>query len=147
MASTEISLRVANAIGDVAPEAWDGCANPDTAAEAEEPGRNLRGDPQLKPQDCAGELIELPAPVSKAEYDPFISHDFLSALERSGSVCNRTGWQPMHLVAQAADGKVVGEYAIPVEGSGARAIIAIPDGRLFFSAHDAGAIGEVIPRR
>ena len=27
-----------------------------------------------------------------------------------------------------------------------RAIVAIPDGRLFFSAHDAGAIGEVMPR-
>jgi hypothetical protein len=25
--------------------------------------------------------------------------------------------------------------------------VAAPDGRLFFSAHDAGAIGEVIPRR
>ena len=35
----------------------------------------------------------------------------------------------------------------PLEGCGARAIIAIPDGRLFFSAHDAGAIGEVVPRR
>ena len=42
---------------------------------------------------------------------------------------------------------VIGEYPIPVAGCGARAIIAIPDGRLFFSAHDAGAIGEVIPRR
>jgi virginiamycin B lyase len=47
----------------------------------------------------------------------------------------------------APDGKVIGEYAIPLEGCGARAIVAIPDGRLFFSAHDAGAIGEVIPRR
>ena len=47
----------------------------------------------------------------------------------------------------APDGTVIGEYAIPVDGCGARAIVAIPDGRLFFSAHDAGAIGEVIPRR
>jgi len=47
----------------------------------------------------------------------------------------------------APDGKVIGEYTIPIDGCGARAIIAIPDGRLFFSAHDAGAIGEVIPRR
>jgi virginiamycin B lyase len=46
----------------------------------------------------------------------------------------------------APDGKVIGEYDIPVAACGARAIIAIPDGRLFFSAHDAGAIGEVIPR-
>ncbi len=47
----------------------------------------------------------------------------------------------------APDGKLIGEYAIPLDGCGARAIVAIPDGRLFFSAHDAGAIGEVIPRR
>jgi len=46
----------------------------------------------------------------------------------------------------APDGRVIGEYTIPGENCGARAIIAIPDGRLFFSAHDAGAIGEVIPR-
>src|SRR4029079_17263968 len=31
----------------------------------------------------------------------------------------------------APDGTVIGEYAIPAEGCGARAIIAIPDGRLF----------------
>jgi virginiamycin B lyase len=47
----------------------------------------------------------------------------------------------------APDGKVIGEYAIPVDDCGARAIIASADGRLFFSAHDAGAIGEVVPRR
>ena len=45
------------------------------------------------------------------------------------------------------DGTVIGEYAIAGGNCGARAIIATPDGRLFFSAHDAGAIGEVIPRQ
>jgi len=75
--STEITLRVVNAIGDVTPAAWDACANP-----APEAG---------------------PAP----DYNPFISHDFLSALERSGSVRSRAGWQPMHLVAEAA-GEIVG---------------------------------------
>jgi len=44
-------------------------------------------------------------------------------------------------------GEVIGEYPIPVAASGPRAIVAVPDGRLFFSAYDAGAIGEVIPRR
>jgi virginiamycin B lyase len=47
----------------------------------------------------------------------------------------------------APDGTVIGEYAIAGANCGARAIIAGPDGRLFFSAHDAGAIGEVIPRQ
>jgi virginiamycin B lyase len=47
----------------------------------------------------------------------------------------------------APNGKLIGEYPIPAPGAGARAILAIPDGRLFFSAFDIGAIGEVIPRR
>ncbi len=33
-------------------------------------------------------------------YDPFTTHRFLSALERSGSVGIGTGWQPRHLVAR-----------------------------------------------
>ena len=37
---------------------------------------------------------------------------------------------------------MIGEYEIPVANSGPRAIAAFPDGRLFFSAHDIGAIGE-----
>src|SRR5712672_1175003 len=69
--STEITLRIVNAINDVTPAAWDACANPacDTGA----------------------------AP----DYNPFISHDFLASLELSGSVRNRAGWQPMHLIAEA----------------------------------------------
>jgi uncharacterized protein len=79
MASTDITLRVANAIGEVTAEAWDACANP------------------------------APDNGAKADYNPFISHDFLSSLELSGSVRSRTGWQPMHLLAEAAGGgKLVG---------------------------------------
>ena len=35
---------------------------------------------------------------------------------------------------------------IIVSGPDGHVIVAVPDGRLFFSAYDAGAIGEVIPR-
>ena len=63
MTSTQITLRVINAIGDVTPAAWDACANPTPEAGA------------------------------KPDYNPFISHDFLSSLELSGSVRNRAGWQ------------------------------------------------------
>ncbi len=38
--------------------------------------------------------------------DPFTTHRFLAALERSGSVGAGTGWQPHHLVARAA-GEVI----------------------------------------
>jgi uncharacterized protein len=80
MTSNEITLRVVNAIGDVAATAWDACANP------------------------------APEQGAKPDYNPFISHDFLASLELSGSVRNRAGWQPMHLVAEAG-GELLG--AVP----------------------------------
>jgi hypothetical protein len=43
------------------------------------------------------------------------------------------------------DGTLVGEYDIPTRNSGVRAIVGTPDGRLFFSQHDIGCIGEVRP--
>jgi virginiamycin B lyase len=42
-------------------------------------------------------------------------------------------------------GEVIEEYAIPTAQAGARSIVAIPDGRAFFSAFDAGLIGELVP--
>lgn len=53
--------------------------------------------------------------IAPAEWDgtgaganPFTTHRFLRALEASGSVGGRTGWQPAHLVARDAAGKAVG---------------------------------------
>jgi predicted N-acyltransferase len=37
--------------------------------------------------------------------NPFVSHDFLSSLEDSGSAVSRTGWQPVPLAIDSADGK------------------------------------------
>jgi predicted N-acyltransferase len=96
MVSIELTLRVANAIGDVAAEAWDACANP--------------AEPQ--PGNGAG----CPLPGSQASTlgtsrNPFISHGFLSSLERSDSVRARVGWQPMHLLAEDREGALLG--AVP----------------------------------
>lgn len=41
-------------------------------------------------------------------YDPFLSWDFLQALEESGCVSAAKGWQPAHLVARDASGAAVG---------------------------------------
>jgi predicted N-acyltransferase len=38
---------------------------------------------------------------------PFIGHTFLQALEESGCVGNRTGWQPRHVLVKDADGTIV----------------------------------------
>jgi predicted N-acyltransferase len=37
--------------------------------------------------------------------NPFVSHAFLSALEESGSVGGRSGWQPVPIVVDGADGR------------------------------------------
>ncbi len=39
-------------------------------------------------------------PGGPVPYDPFVSYDFLSALERSGSATPETGWTPLHLLYQ-----------------------------------------------
>jgi uncharacterized protein len=45
---------------------------------------------------------------SGSEYNPFVTHAFLSALESSNSVCARAGWQPMHLLASDKQGMLHG---------------------------------------
>ena len=98
MASIELTLRIANSIGDVCAESWDACANPAFA-----PGKQARG-----PAVCAASSY---ASKTAEHYNPFLSHDFLSALELSDSVRPRTGWQPMHLLAEDAQGALLG--AVP----------------------------------
>ena len=94
MASSEITLEAVPSIGEVAPQDWDACANPARACNGQEPGPSL-GLP-------GGSLA-----LSKLAYNPFVSHAFLSAVEKSGSATIRTGWGPRHLVAKI-DGKVAG---------------------------------------
>jgi uncharacterized protein len=98
MASIELTLRLIHSIGDVRAEAWDACANPQRPDPDSDPGKSVQEADQSHP--CLSTL--------GAGYNPFISHDFLSALERSGSVGARSGWQPVHLLAEDAKGIVLG---------------------------------------
>ncbi len=95
VASNEINLRVAGGLRDVPASAWDACA----AIPAEHPAGVQPGFEEHSPK------------VSETPPNPFISHAFLSALEASGSVAPRTGWQPMHILAEAVDGTLLG--AVP----------------------------------
>ncbi len=54
----------------------------------------------------AGEWDACAAPEGFRPRDPFTTHRFLHALERSGSVGKGTGWQPRHLVARQ-EGEVI----------------------------------------
>src|SRR5437763_1237543 len=87
MASIELTLRIAKAMAAVAAGEWDACANPILSTHGTE-------------------LSTL-----ENEYNPFTSHDFLSSLELSDSVRPRAGWEPMHLLAEDKNGRLLG--AVP----------------------------------
>ncbi len=53
---------------------------------------------------CANPVSGLPEP----SYNPFISWDFLYAMEASGSVSAETGWMPRHLVLDGPGGQPAG---------------------------------------
>jgi predicted N-acyltransferase len=93
MASSEISLEAVSSISQIPPAEWDACANPP-------PNRPLlNGHGKTASCDFAGESHSCLA----YSYNPFISHAFFSALEKSDSACPRTGWGPRHLIAKAGD--------------------------------------------
>ena len=79
MSELEIKIRVASSLDDVAAAEWDACANPPATPEPQPEGER---------------------------HNPFLSHAFLSALEKSGSVGGRTGWSPVHLLVDGPDGKL-----------------------------------------
>ena len=96
----ELRLRVIAGLGEVDAAAWDACAY-----DAGNPGMTQVPDDEADParQACA--------PGPQATGNPFVTHAFLSALEASASATPRTGWAPQHLLAETADGKVMG--AVP----------------------------------
>ena len=49
-------------------------------------------------------------------YDPFVSWDFLDALETSGSAVEETGWGPRHLIAENEAGQILGVMPLYVKG-------------------------------
>lgn len=74
------------------------------------------------PEDQAhafAKLVPSIGAVSAAEWDacagaenPFVSHAFLKSLEESGSIGEGTGWSPLHLVLEDANGRLIG--AVPL---------------------------------
>ena len=48
-------------------------------------------------------------------FNPFVAHEFLSALEQSGSVAPATGWAPMHIVLEE-HGEIIGAAPLFAKG-------------------------------
>src|SRR3954454_8665312 len=84
MSKNTLQIRVLPQITEISAVSWDACANPTVQPICED-----------------NSFVE-------TSYNPFVSHAFLSSLEDSLSATAKTGWQPQHLVAEAADGTVLG---------------------------------------
>ncbi len=81
--SGQLRVRIIENIDAVQAGQWDACANPTELPSGE----------------------EIPA-------NPFLSHAFLLALEKSGSAADHAGWAPRHIVLESPDGTLLG--AIPM---------------------------------
>ncbi len=110
MASNGLRIRIIQSLGEVEASAWDACAMSGFVAELD----SVREPLDPKSQRSASSQRSAFAPDSTPQghgHNPFISHAFLSALERSGSATAKTGWLGQHLLAKTEDGCLVG--AVP----------------------------------
>lgn len=89
MPEVELRIRIAPSLTEVPAAAWDACAIPAVNASRE--------------YHLSSELS-----TSINPYNPFISHSFLHSLEQSVSVGGGSGWQPRHLLAEDASGRLLG---------------------------------------
>lgn len=93
MTSPAFQIRIAQSLAEVSPAAWNACANSPV-----EHGLELTSEDNSSPKLSTRGIPS----------NPFISHEFLSALEESGSVGGRTGWQPRHLLVEGPGGYLLG---------------------------------------
>ena len=98
MTDFELRIRVAQSLADVPMHAWNMCAG-GAVQTITQPIPKLKSTPGDKLSPALSTRGNLP--------NPFVSHEFLSALEASGSVGGRTGWQPRHLLAEDVAGDLL----------------------------------------
>jgi len=97
MTDINLRIRIAQSLAEVSRAAWDACAGGSDVSA---------GSAEVKLTSEDNFSAEL---FTRGQVDnPFVSHDFLSSLEASVSVGSRSGWQPRHLLAEAADGSLLG---------------------------------------
>jgi predicted N-acyltransferase len=112
LSKPDLRIRVLPAIGDIAAATWDACADLDASTKTAKRFQRLANCEG--PDVANSQLTASPAQLNAESlsqnppFNPFTSHDFLSALEASGSAVARAGWQPQHLVAETSDGTVLG---------------------------------------
>jgi predicted N-acyltransferase len=103
MTAPTIQIRLVSAISDIPGEQWNACA-----AGGNESGHEAMDlSPHVLDEDN-GDKSSPDLSTRGYSLNPFVSHEFLEAIETSGSTGLRTGWMPRHVVAETADGELLG---------------------------------------
>jgi hypothetical protein len=102
---SELHISVIGGMREVSAAEWDACANPST--DSASAAMSIAGAIDAECKQSLNGSAAAPKLVQEIEYNPFLSHDFLSALEDSASVGGRSGWEPQHLLARTPDGALV----------------------------------------
>jgi predicted N-acyltransferase len=108
-AASDARLSVVSSLSQIDRRDWDACANPGWDSDrpfGDDPSAFLRGWHGLP--DSGSETAAVDSKSQRPPYNPFVSHDFLMALEESGSATARTGWLGRHLVVEGEDGRPAG---------------------------------------
>lgn len=100
MTATAIQIRLVSAIADIPAEQWNACAAGSSVSALDSHSHVLDED--------NGDKLSPDLSTRGQSPNPFISHEFLSAIEASGSTGPRTGWMPRHIVAETTDGELMG---------------------------------------
>jgi predicted N-acyltransferase len=86
----DLQVRIISSLEEIASAEWDRLAAHDPLHISDETG-------------CRTQTR-----LSTTPGNPFVSHAFLSAIERSGSASPRTGWVPQHLLIETKGGDFLG---------------------------------------
>ncbi|WP_306148422.1 MULTISPECIES: GNAT family N-acetyltransferase [unclassified Roseibium] len=107
---TTLSIRLLSSLADVPADKWDAVANPGWILG--EGGQLARAQDAVASQDLTSALApEADSNSEETDFNPFLSHAFLEALEASGCATRQTGWMPRHMVLEDGNGAVLG--AVP----------------------------------
>ena len=99
MTNLEVRIRIAQSLAEVRDRDWNNCAGYTSGL----PVKAVH-EAELTAVDNSSTELSTRAQAN----NPFVSHEFLSSLEESGSVGARTGWQPRHLLAEDSNGMLLG---------------------------------------
>ncbi len=107
----DVVIRVLDGMGGIAADDWDRLANPawriGPRGRIERKLESICKDPAATHQ-AAESISEVADSNSEPiDFNPFISHAFLSSLEEAGCATARTGWRPRHLLIEGQAGRPI----------------------------------------